>query len=47
MAAQDYDDVVVDARGRYTTAAVALIMNLTNRPAYVSRKRRKPEDWPI
>ncbi len=47
LAAQDYSDVVVDARGRYTTAAVALIMNLTNRPAYVSKKRRLPEDWPI
>jgi hypothetical protein len=46
MAAQGYDDVVVDARGRYTTAAVALIMHLTNRPAYVSRKRRQAEDWP-
>jgi mannitol operon repressor len=45
-AAQNYDAVVVDARGRYTTAAVALILSLTNRPAYVSRKRRQPEDWP-
>ena len=43
---QNYDAVVVDARGRYTTAAVALILSLTNRPAYVLRKRRQPEDWP-
>ena len=41
MAAQNYDSVIVDARGRYTTAAVALILNLTNRPVYVSRKRRQ------
>jgi mannitol operon repressor len=47
LAAPDYGDVVVNARGRYTTAAVALIMDLTNRPAYVARKRRKLEDWPI
>jgi mannitol operon repressor len=47
LAAQDYDDIVVDARGRYTSAAVALILNLTNRPVYVSRKRRQPDDWPI
>jgi mannitol operon repressor len=46
MAAQDYGDVVVDARGRYTTAAVFLILGLTNRPTYVSRKRRTLEDWP-
>jgi mannitol operon repressor len=46
MAAQDYDAVVVDMRGRYTTAAVALILGLTNRPVYVARKRRQPEDWP-
>jgi len=46
MAASDYDGVVVDARGRYTTAAVALILGLTNRPVYVARKRRQPQDWP-
>lgn len=46
MAAQSYGDVVIDARGRYTTAAVALIMRLTNRPAYVSTRRRRPEAWP-
>jgi mannitol operon repressor len=45
-AAQNYGDVVVEARGRYTTAAVALILGLTNRPVYVSRKRRQPEEWP-
>ena len=47
MSAKDYDAVLVDARGRYTTAAVALILNLTNRPVYVSRKRLQPEHWPI
>ncbi|MGD9657693.1 MAG: transcriptional regulator [Methylocystis sp.] len=45
-AAKSYGDVTVDARGQYTTAAVALILQLTNRPAYVSRKRRNIEDWP-
>ncbi len=44
-AAPSYGDVVVDVRGQYTTAAVALILQLTNRPVYVSRKRRQPEDW--
>ncbi len=47
MAAQDYDAVVVDVRGRYTTAAVALILKLVNRPVYVARKRRHLEEWPI
>lgn len=46
MAAQNYDTVIVDARARYTTAAVALILNLTNRPIYVARKRRQLEEWP-
>ena len=46
MSAQDYDAVVVDVRGRYTTAAVALILGLVNRPVYVARTRRQPEDWP-
>ncbi|WP_158805313.1 MltR family transcriptional regulator [Acidisoma sp. L85] len=47
MAAQDHGDVTVDARGRFTTAATALILNLTNRPVYVARKRLKSEAWPI
>jgi mannitol operon repressor len=45
-AAQSYGDIVVDARGQYTSSAVALILNLTNRPNYVSQKRRQAEDWP-
>jgi hypothetical protein len=45
-ASKSYGDVVVDARGKYTTAAVALILQLTNRPVYVSRTRRKAEDFP-
>jgi DNA-binding MltR family transcriptional regulator len=44
--AKSYGDVVIDARGQYTSAAVALILQLTNRPVYVSRTRRKAEDWP-
>jgi mannitol operon repressor len=45
-ATQNHGAVVVDARGRYTTAAAALILSLANRPVYVSRQRRQPEDWP-
>jgi hypothetical protein len=45
-AAQDYGDVRVDALGRYTTAAVALILNLVNRAHYVGLKRLAPEAWP-
>ena len=47
MAAPNYDSVVLDVRSRYTTAAVALILGLVNRPVYVARKRRQAEDWPI
>jgi hypothetical protein len=46
MAAQDYGDVVVGARGRFATSATGLILNLTNRPHYVSRQRRKFTAWP-
>jgi mannitol operon repressor len=46
-AAPDYGDAPpIDARGRYTTAAVALILNLTNRPHYVSKHRQAFRDWP-
>lgn len=45
-AAQDYGTVTVDIRSRYSTAAIALILNLTNRPHYVSKKRRAFQDWP-
>jgi hypothetical protein len=43
--AKDYGDVHVEARGQYTTAAVALILFLTNRPVYASRQRLKHQDW--
>ncbi|MDD9992952.1 MAG: hypothetical protein OXP75_14240 [Rhodospirillales bacterium] len=46
FSAKDYDDVVVDARSQFTTAAVSLILNLTNRPHYVSKQRLKSETWP-
>jgi mannitol operon repressor len=36
----------VDARERYTSAVVPLILNLVNRPHYVSKKRREFNDWP-
>ena len=35
FSAKDYDDVVVGARAQFTTAAVSLILNFTNRPHYV------------
>jgi hypothetical protein len=44
--AQDHHTVIVDARGRFSTAAVALVLNLTNRPHYVSRQRRQFIEWP-
>jgi hypothetical protein len=46
MTVPNYDSVVLDARSRYTTAAVALILGLINRPVYVARKGRQAEDWP-
>lgn len=47
MAANDYGSVTVDARGRFSTSAVALILNLTNRPHYVSKQRRRLAIGPI
>lgn len=46
FSAKDYGDVVVDARGQFISAAVALILNFTNRPHYVSQKRPTFEAWP-
>lgn len=46
FSAKDYGDVVVAPRGQFTTAALALILNLTNRAHYVSKKRLKFENWP-
>lgn len=46
LAAQDYGTVVVPPAGRFTTAAVSLILNLTNRAHYVGRKRLVTEVWP-
>ena len=46
MSAKDYGDVRVDPRGQFTTSAVAMILNLTNRPHYVSQKALKTGEWP-
>ncbi len=41
------DDPKKDApRGLYISAAVCLILNLTNRAAYVARERLVCKDWP-
>jgi mannitol operon repressor len=46
-AARDYGTLTHDACDRYTTAAIALILNLVNRPHYVSKKRLQVQDWPF
>jgi DNA-binding MltR family transcriptional regulator len=51
MKAHDYSsekmgDVRVDSAGQFQTAAVALIMHLTNRPHYVAKYRRDEATWP-
>ena len=45
FSAKDYGTVRVDARGQFTTAAVSLILNLTNRPAYAAQRRLKYAPW--
>jgi mannitol operon repressor len=47
MAVKPYADVKVNTRGQFTTAAVALVLNLTNRPHYVGQRRLQAVDWKI
>lgn len=43
--AKPYADVTVSHRGAFTTAAVALILHLTNRPHYVRQIRLIARTW--
>ena len=44
--AEDYGDVKVGSFSQFQSAAIAVIMNLTNRASYVGQQRRKNEQWP-
>lgn len=46
FSAKDYEGVTVPPRGQFSSAATALILNLTNRPHYVSKKRLILQSWP-
>lgn len=46
LSAKDYGEVVVDPESQFSSAAIALLMRLTNRAEYVSRKRLTAEEWP-
>lgn len=46
FSAKNYDEVRVGTRGRYATAATALILDLTNRPHYAGLRRLKYSVWP-
>lgn len=46
FSAKPYGDVVVGNRGQFTSAAVCLILNLTNRPHYAAQRRLKAQEWP-
>lgn len=45
FSAKPYGDVKVDARGKFTTSAVDVILRFTNRPHYVGQKALKYEEW--
>lgn len=50
MKAHDYDDaekgeVIIPPKGQFTTAATKIILNLVNRPHYVSKRRLQCVDW--
>lgn len=46
MSAKDYEGVIVGPRGQFTSAAVGLILDLTNRPHYAAQRRLKFHGWP-
>lgn len=46
FSAKDYEQVRLDARGKYATAAIGLILSLTNRPHYARLRRLKYCGWP-
>jgi len=41
----DQKEVITPPAGQFKTAASSLMLNLTNRPHYVSQERRKPKAW--
>ena len=45
--AMPYEGVEVDARGSFTTAAVAIVSNLTNRANYVRQERLVIREWKV
>ncbi|MBK3735243.1 transcriptional regulator [Azospirillum brasilense] len=47
LSAKNYGDVVVNSRSQFSTSSTCLILNLTNRPHYVAKKRLKSEKWPF
>ena len=47
LKAHDYEEVVVDPQSQFSTAAISMIMRLTNRAAYAERSRLKPVFWPL
>lgn len=46
-AAPSYGEVVVDTRGQFTTAAVAVILKFINRAHAVKKERRVEREWPF
>lgn len=46
FAAKSYEGCIVNVRSQFSTAATAVILQLTNRPYYVSRKRLTKQAWP-
>lgn len=46
FAAKGAPGAPLDAKGQYTTAAVALIVGLTNRPHYATQRRLIYKEWP-
>ncbi len=46
FSAANYNNIKVTSSGRFTTSAVAIILNLINRPTYVSRQRLTYKKWP-
>src|SRR6185437_3502798 len=43
---KEMGDVVIPPAGQFQTDAVGLILNLVNRPHYVTKQRRIEQNWP-
>ncbi|WP_448110792.1 transcriptional regulator [Pseudomonas lini] len=47
LSAKSYGDAYIGTRDQFTTSAITLILNFTNRPHYVGQKQLQAANWKI